>query len=211
MRRIVGVRGEGAGFEREQLAEAFDRRRRDGRRPDHRIAAHWPDRPEAGEQPFRREEGTRHKAFGPAQVAGSASSALDTAAQDLRDNPEAPEWMASALQQAARRIESLASHVDGRNVDELGEEVAEFARRNPGTFLAASAAAGFAVSRVLRAGVDRKRHARGDGRSGGVNGNDARSAQDWPADENVRPTEAGGYAPAFGSGSTGGDFGGTTR
>ncbi len=146
-----------------------------------------------------------------AQVAGSASSALDTAARDLRDNPEAPEWMASALQQAARRIESLASHVDGRNIDELGDEVAEFARRNPGTFLAASAAAGFAAARVLRAGVDKKRHERSGDQYGSGNGNDLRSAQDWPADENIRPTEAGGYAPAYGGGGTGGDFGGTAR
>lgn len=144
-----------------------------------------------------------------AQVAGSASSALDTAARDLRDNPEAPEWMASALQQAARRIESLASHVDGRNIDELGDEVAEFARRNPGTFLAASAAAGFAAARVLRAGVDRKRHEHSGEQSGGGNGNAARSAQDWPADENIRPTEAGGYAPAYGG--TGSEVGGTAR
>lgn len=127
-----------------------------------------------------------------AHLAGSASSALETAAQDLRDNPDAPDWMASALQGAARRIEGLAAHVDGRSVDQLGNDVAEFARRSPGTFLLASAAAGFAAARVLRAGADRKRHA-GQG--------DTQDAGQWPADENVMPSGTGGFTPAYAGGT----------
>lgn len=133
-----------------------------------------------------------------AQLAGSASSALDTAARDLRDNPDAPDWMASALQQAARSIEGLASHVEGRSIDQIGQEVAGFARRNPGMFLAAAGALGFAASRVLRAGVDKKRHDQG----GQGMGSQPRSSgsgdyADWPADEYVRPTTGGSYEPAF--------------
>jgi hypothetical protein len=124
-----------------------------------------------------------------AQLAGSASSALDTAARDLRENPDAPDWMASALQQAARSIDNLARHVEGRSIDQIGREVAGLARRNPGTFLAASAALGFAASWVLRAGVQR------------VDAQNSRAASenfaDWPADEYVRPTASGGYEPAF--------------
>lgn len=92
------------------------------------------------------------------QVAGSASAALNAAADDLQHNPDAPDWMASALQQAARQIDRLAGHVGGRNIDDLGHEVAQFARHNPGAFLAASAAAGFAAARVIRAGADKQRH-----------------------------------------------------
>lgn len=92
------------------------------------------------------------------QVAGSASAALQSAAENLQDNPDAPDWMATALQQAARQIDRLAGHVDGRGIDDLGHEVAQFARSNPGAFLAASAAAGFAAARVLRAGADKQRH-----------------------------------------------------
>jgi hypothetical protein len=123
-----------------------------------------------------------------ASLAGSASSALETAAQDLRDNPDAPDWMASALQQAARKIEGLARQVEGRSIDDLGGDIAAFARRSPGTFLAASAAAGFAAARVLRAGVDRKRHA--------ADGNDS-GAEQWPADENIKPSSDGGFTPAY--------------
>jgi hypothetical protein len=92
------------------------------------------------------------------QVAGSASAALQSAADDLQNNPDAPDWMATALQQAARQIDRLAGQVEGRSVSDLGGEVAQFARSNPVTFLAASAAAGFAAARVLRAGVDRQSH-----------------------------------------------------
>jgi hypothetical protein len=141
-----------------------------------------------------------------AQVAGSASSALGSAAQDLADNPDAPDWMASALRQAARRIESLGKAVEGRNVDQLSGDVTRFARENPMTFLAASAAAGFAASRVLRAGVDRKRHDAEDshadhGGQGSRDGSsDAPATQEWPADENAMPTGAQGrdFAPAYG-------------
>lgn len=125
------------------------------------------------------------------QLAGSASAALETAAQDLRDNPDAPDWMASALQQTAKKIEGLSRHVDGRNIDELAEDVAGFARRNPGTFLLAAAAAGFAAARVLRAGADRKRH------SADSTANGTGDAQQWPADENIMPTRDGGFTPAF--------------
>lgn len=129
-------------------------------------------------------------------MAGSASSALNTAAEDLRGNPDVPDWMASALQQSARKIESLAQHVDGRSIDQLGQDVSEFARRSPGTFLAASAAAGFAAARVLRAGMDKKRHDRDDGQGQGAPiGSDQGAG--WVADENVMPTESGTFTPAY--------------
>ncbi|MBI1403117.1 MAG: hypothetical protein GC147_07885 [Porphyrobacter sp.] len=131
-----------------------------------------------------------------AQVAGSASSALDTAADDLRNNPDAPDWMASALQQASRSIDRMAEHIDGRSVDELGGEVAGFARRSPGTFLAASAAAGFAAARVLRAGADRKHHEGGASRSA-QDYRGARGSQSWPADENMMPTDTGDFEPSY--------------
>lgn len=146
------------------------------------------------------------------QVAGSASSALNSAAEELQQNPEAPDWMASALQQAARKIETLSSHVEGRNVEELAGEVSDFARRNPGTFLAASAAVGFIAARVLRAGVDRQRYEGGQSDSGtqdyaGTMNDDTDDS--WPADENIRPTTAGDFTPAYGADQT--DFGSTAR
>jgi hypothetical protein len=135
-----------------------------------------------------------------AHVAGSASSALNTAAEDLRANPEVPDWMATALQQAARKIENLAGQIEGRSIDQLGQDVTEFARRNPATFLAASAAVGFAAARVLRAGVDKKRHDR-DGEQGSQDS--AVGAQGWVADENMMPTETGSFAPAYANNNQG--------
>jgi hypothetical protein len=93
-----------------------------------------------------------------AHAVGAASSALGAAAGDLERNPDAPDWMASALNQAARKIEDMASQFEGRSVDDIAQRVTRFARENPGSFLAASAAAGFAAARVMRAGVDRSRH-----------------------------------------------------
>jgi len=112
------------------------------------------------------------------QVAGSASAALNSAAENLERNPDAPDWMASALQQAARQIDRLAGHVDGRNIDDLGREVAQFARANPGAFLAASAAAGFAAARVLRAGAGKQGHDQPDD----PNGQTAFAGQEYGAD-----------------------------
>jgi hypothetical protein len=95
-----------------------------------------------------------------AHAVGAASAAFDDAAGDLRADPDVPDWMASALQQAARKIETMASQIEGRSVHDISSQVARFARENPGSFLAASAAAGFAAARVLRAGADHKRHDR---------------------------------------------------
>jgi 2-hydroxy-3-keto-5-methylthiopentenyl-1-phosphate phosphatase len=99
------------------------------------------------------------------QAMGSASTALEAAAEKLVSNPETPDWMASAIQQAARKMDDLAAQINERNLDDIGTEVTQFARQNPGTFLAVSAAAGFAAARVLRAGVDKKRREQVDSTS----------------------------------------------
>lgn len=95
------------------------------------------------------------------RVAGSAASALDRAAGDLERDKDAPDWLASAVRQAAGTIDRMAGEMEGRDIGEIGHTVTRFARSNPGSFLAASAAAGFAAARVLRAGADKKRHDHG--------------------------------------------------
>lgn len=128
-------------------------------------------------------------------LAGSASKALGAAADDLRDNPEAPEWMANGLQQVARQIDQLAGQFKGRSAEDLTREASRRARENPGTFLAVAAAAGFAAARLMRAGVERKHRGAAQG------GNATTGAADtagWPADENVQPGGAdGGFVPAY--------------
>lgn len=131
-------------------------------------------------------------------LARPATDAIGAAANQLRDNPDAPEWMASGLQSLARQIERLASDLEGRSLDDLGRDASRFARDNPGTFLAASAAAGFAAARLLRAGADKKRHAQ-DPAQTQTYANEG--APVWPADENAMPTGTGGsdFAPAYGA------------
>ena len=105
----------------------------------------------------RKEEATR--------VAKSASSALDKAASELEKDKNAPSWLASAVRQGAGQIDRLASEVEGKSVQEIGQQVNSFARQNPGTFLAASAAAGFAAARFLCAGSEYKSHHSSSGSS----------------------------------------------
>lgn len=138
----------------------------------------------------RQEAGTgKDKAVG---IAGSASDALGKAAEELRNNPEAPDWMASGLQQVARQIDRLAGELEGRSVEDLTREASRLARENPGTFLVAAAAAGFAAARLLRAGAEHEHHAQGSQQETGGEG------AVWPADENVGPADGGeGFTPAY--------------
>jgi len=107
-----------------------------------------------------------------AQIAGSASSALGKAAEQLKQDGNAPDWLGSAMRQAAGSIDRLASEIDGRSVNQLGQQLTGFARSNPGAFLAASAAAGFAAARLLRAGVEHRHHSHGSSDFGGTGGSD---------------------------------------
>lgn len=104
---------------------------------------------------------------------GSASSALNKAADELQRDDNAPDWLATAMKQAAGRIDAMAGQIQGGDLSQIGQNVADFARKSPGAFLAASAAAGFAAARVLRAGVDRSHDHQTDN---ALNGSGANSA-----------------------------------
>jgi len=133
-----------------------------------------------------------------ANVLGSASAALGNAADELERNADAPDWLASAVKQAAGKIDAMAGQIEGRNIDEIGRTVASFARQNPGAFLAASAAAGFAAARVLRAGID-KSHEHHDGGSSGNQGGGEPTGGVW----NDRAATGGVTSPGS-AGMTGG-------
>lgn len=140
------------------------------------------------------------------EIAGSATSALGAAADQLRDNPDAPAWMATGLQKVAQQIEQLANSLEGRSLDDMSRDASRLARDNPGTFLAISAAAGFAAARLLRAGAEKKSHAQDGNAQSPYGGTQSSSYMQgdtpaWPADENVMPTTPGGsdFAPAYGA------------
>lgn len=82
--------------------------------------------------------------------AKSLSSAIDRAAGGLDD--DSPEWLRSALQQGARKVQRFADTLEQKDSREILAEVSTFARQNPTTFLAACAAAGFAAARLFKAG-----------------------------------------------------------
>ncbi|MDQ3080429.1 MAG: hypothetical protein M3R03_10600 [Pseudomonadota bacterium] len=82
--------------------------------------------------------------------AQSVSSAIEQAADGL--DPNAPQWLKSAFQQGAQQVQKFASTLDQKDSRQLVNDVSDFARNSPGTFLAACAAAGFAAARVFRAG-----------------------------------------------------------
>lgn len=99
------------------------------------------------------------------QAAKCASSALDKAAEELKQDENAPAWLASAFKQTADGIQRFAGDVDQRSAEQIGRDVSRFARQNPSAFLAASAAAGFAAARFLRAGAEYQHDHQGDAES----------------------------------------------
>ena len=86
--------------------------------------------------------------------AKSASSAMDAAAEKLRDDNNAPAWMASAVSTAAQQVDDLAGRLQNKSPQDIARETSRFGRENPTAFLAASAAVGFAAARFLRAGAE---------------------------------------------------------
>jgi ElaB/YqjD/DUF883 family membrane-anchored ribosome-binding protein len=82
----------------------------------------------------------------------SVSSAVQQAAGQL--GQDSPEWLKSALRSAGEQIQRFADTIEHKNSRELLSDVQGFARDNPGTFLAACAAAGFAAARIFKAGAE---------------------------------------------------------
>ena len=82
--------------------------------------------------------------------AKSVSTAIQRAAGEL--DPNTPDWLKSALRQGAQKVQTFADTLGEKDSRELLRDAQDFARNNPGTFLAACAAAGFAAARILKAG-----------------------------------------------------------
>lgn len=106
------------------------------------------------------------------RTARSASDALEKAAGELDSDQNAPAWLSSAFRETAKGIDSFAGEVENRSPEQMGREVSRFARQHPTSFLAASAAAGFAAARFLRAGADYRQHHQGSSSSRGYDSDD---------------------------------------
>jgi len=105
----------------------------------------------AGEQADQQAREGRDQAVGSARA---TASAIDKAADELRRDENAPDWLASMLSSISNQVQQVASELDGKEPREMMRSVEDFGRRKPGIFLAASAAAGFAAGRYLRAGAE---------------------------------------------------------
>ena len=86
-----------------------------------------------------------------ATQAKSLSSAISQAADGLDDG--APQWLRSAFQQGAHQAQRFADTLEQKDSRAILRDVQDMARNNPGTFLAACAALGFAAARVFKAGA----------------------------------------------------------
>lgn len=127
-----------------------------------------------------------------ASAANYAASAIEQAAGSLREDEDAPVWLASALENTARKISGFAGAIEGRSLADMHHDINHFARENPGAFLAASAAAGFAAARFLRAGGAYRAHHRQEG-AGRPSGNGASSVDGSAEDvEGVDPGDSRG-------------------
>lgn len=86
--------------------------------------------------------------------AQSVSTAIRQTADRLDES--APAWLRSAFQQGAQQIQRFADSIENKDSRQLMSEAQNFARNNPGTFLAACAAAGFAAARIFKAGGEQQ-------------------------------------------------------
>jgi ElaB/YqjD/DUF883 family membrane-anchored ribosome-binding protein len=136
-----------------------------------------------------------------ANQAQSVSSAVRQAADGLDES--SPDWLKSAFRQGAQQIQRLADSVEQKDSRQLMSDAQDFARNNPGTFLAACAAVGFAAARVLKAGG-----AQQDGQQDGQQSGGTQSFGGSPAYRDQAQGQAGspphGTDLAYGSGTEAG-------
>ena len=92
------------------------------------------------------------------KAAHSTSSALQKAAEQLRNDENSPSWLSSAFEKTAQEIDGFATRIENKDAGDLRRDVSDFARQSPTAFLAASALAGFAAARFLRAGSEYQSH-----------------------------------------------------
>ena len=150
------------------------------------------------------------------QAAHSTQSALDKAAQELRDEADAPDWLASALSNAGSKIGSLADELDGKPPTEMVDAVRRYGRQSLGLFMLAAGAAGFAAGRFLRAGaeenddipVDHDTGLSGHSTGGGSSGTRAGMQPGSGAGYSATPSDVSNYGSA--SGTTTGRGGAST-
>jgi hypothetical protein len=93
----------------------------------------------------------QQKSAGADQVGGVAH-AMEAAADQLQGQmPLAAEY----IEEVAGRLNTMASAIRERSIDDMLGNVAEFARKQPALFFAGAVATGFALSRFAKSSANR--------------------------------------------------------
>ena len=138
---------------------------------------------------------------------GQATTFLQTVAQIVADAAGSVEERLGSQysgigHRASTSINSLASTLDERSVDDLLDDAKSFVQRSPALAIGAAALIGFAVARVLRSGISEYGNT---GDDGGVTGGNASGAGTSAA--SGRATGAMGSGASGGLDATSGGFG----
>jgi len=91
----------------------------------------------------------------------SFARAIDSAALELEGQSPS---VARTVHETARRVDSLSEQLANRNVNELLDSAAQFARTQPALCIGGAVAAGFALARFLKSSA-RQRSGSGHGGS----------------------------------------------
>ena len=90
----------------------------------------------------------------------SFARAIDSAASELESQSPS---VARTVHETARRVDSLSEQLANRNVNELLNSAAQFARTQPALFIGGSVAAGFALARFLKSSARQRSGSGHDG------------------------------------------------
>jgi hypothetical protein len=91
------------------------------------------------------------------QRIASGIRSLGTELGSMAERSDQSGTAAELIRQASQRAEDVAGWLDDRDPGAVVQEVATFARRRPGTFLAIAVGAGLVAGRLTRGAVDAAR------------------------------------------------------
>jgi gas vesicle protein len=84
-----------------------------------------------------------------AETLSGVASTLHSSSQQLRESNQ--EGASRAMERAAEGVERFANYLQQTNVDDVVDQVHEFARRQPAAFIGGAFALGFIASRFIKA------------------------------------------------------------
>ena len=158
----------------------------------------------AGEKIESRFDSTKTRA---AETLSGVAAAFKSSSENLRGQNDGA---SRAIERAAEGVERFASYLQEANVDDVVEQVHEFARRQPAAFIGGAFALGFLASRFIKATSDdttrrlNSGYTSGYNTSGGYAGDTAYSTDRGYTDTRSSTSRGSGYGN---TGDTSGSLG----